>query len=139
VFENVVVGITSSSVATRVVRCATELAGSSGGTVHIVASVDVHQAPEAKGVDGPGSRGEWIDDADLEDGLLDHLREMAVAAQVPVSVHSVSAEPDALFRVASQTDADLIVVGRRTKAGDRPLSELPRALLDQSPCAVLVV
>jgi nucleotide-binding universal stress UspA family protein len=135
VFENVVVSITSSSVATRAVRLATEVAGASGGTVHIVAVVDTHQAPEAKGVDGSESRGGFR----MDSGLLDHLREMAIAARVPVSIHSVSADPDALFRVASQTDADLIVVGTRTKAGDRQLSAVPRALLDQSPCAVLVV
>ncbi len=78
-------------------------------------------------------------DAGLENGLLVHLQEMAIAARVPVSIHSVSAEPDALLRVASQTDADLIVVGTQTQGGDRQLSAVPSALLDQSPCAVLVV
>ncbi len=138
-FENVVVSITSSSGATRAVSVATEVASASGGTVHIVAVTDAHQAPEVKCVDGPGSRGGFRMDSGLECGLLDHLREMAIAARVPVSIHSVSAEPEALLRVASQTDADLIVVGTRTKGGDRQLSAVPRTLLDQSPCAVLVV
>ncbi len=139
-FQNVVVGITSSSVASRAVRLATEVAGASGGTVHIVAAVDTQQAPEGKGVEGSGSRGGYrIRDTGLESGLLDHLREMANIARVPLSIHPASDAPDAVIRVASQTDADLIVVGTRTKGGERQLPAVEQAWVDQSPCAVLVV
>jgi nucleotide-binding universal stress UspA family protein len=141
VFENVVAAATDADGAARAVRRATDVARASGGTVHIVATWRCQEPPGAN-----GSREErpWVRsrsrDGRSVDALLGLLRGMASEAKVPVATHEVTTDPaDAVARVALQADADLIVIGTRSEGGARRLTAVPRTVLDQASCAVLVV
>ena len=119
-FDNVVVGVSASASGSgaRVLRCAAELAGAAGGTVHIVTAF----------------RGE------PEVGQLAHLRLLASGMAVRVRTHPVQSDPvDAITRVAAEEAADLVVVGTQRAGGSRRLSSVPEGVMDRVECAVLVV
>ena len=119
-FDNVVVGASESPSGSgaRAVRCAAELAGASGGTVHIVTAF----------------RGEPVDQ------LLAQLRSLACETAVRVRTHPVRSDPvDAITRVAAEERADLVVVGSQQSGGSRRLSSVPEGVMDRVECAVLVV
>lgn len=138
-FENVVVGAVDVNGATRALRRASEVTSAAGGTLHIVAGLGAPQPAESKGPWSVGSRAVRQDAQPLQT-LLHRLRDLATDAHVKVATHPVSAEPaDAITRVALQEDADLIVLGSRGEVGDRQLSAVTKAVLDQASCAVLVV
>ena len=68
------------------------------------------------------------------------LREMAELEVVPVETHPVATDPaDAITRVATDEEADLIVAGSESDDGTRHLSKVPMAVRDKTACAVLVV
>src|ERR1700722_16410668 len=99
-FDNVVVGASASGSGARAVRCAAELAGASGGTVHIVAAFR-------------GEPGE---------GVVTQLSQVASESAVRVRTHPVQSDPiDAITRVATEEAADLIVVGSHQAGGSRHL------------------
>jgi nucleotide-binding universal stress UspA family protein len=117
-FDNVVVGASASRSGARAVRRAAELAGASGGTVHIVAAFRKKPAEE----------------------LLAQLRSLASQSSARVRSHPLQADPvEAITRVATEEKADLIVVGSRDLGGSRRLSGVPRGVMDRAECAVLVV
>jgi nucleotide-binding universal stress UspA family protein len=117
-FDNVVVGAADSAAGARAVRRAAELAGASGGTVHIVTAF----------------RGEPVE------ALLAEFRSMATETPVRVRTHPVRSDPvEAITRVAAEERADLIVVGSRGNRGSRRLSSVPQGVMDRVECAVLVV
>ena len=117
-FDNVVVGAADSAAGARAVRRGAELAGASGGTVHIVTAF----------------RGKPVE------ALLEQLRVLASKAPVRVQTHSVRSDPvEAITRVAAEEGADLIVVGSRGNHRSRRLSSVPQAVMDRVECAVLVV
>ena len=119
-FDNVVVGVSASGSASgaRAVRCAEELAGASGGTVHIVTAFS----------------------GEPEEGQLAHLRSLASERAVRVRTHPVQSDPvDAITRVAGEEAADLVIVGARLASGSRRLSSVPGGVMDRVECAVLVV
>jgi nucleotide-binding universal stress UspA family protein len=117
-FDNVVVGAADSDAGARAVRRGAELAGASGGTVHIVTAF----------------RGKPVE------ALLAKLRLMASDAPVRVRTHPVQSDPvEAITRVATEEGADLIVVGSRSNHGSRRLSGVPQGVMDRVECAVLVV
>jgi nucleotide-binding universal stress UspA family protein len=117
-FDNVVVGAADSDAGARAVRRGAELAGASGGTVHIVTAF----------------RGKPVE------ALLAKLRLMASEAPVRVRTHPVQSDPvEAITRVATEEGADLIVVGSRSNHGSRRLSGVPQGVMDRVECAVLVV
>jgi nucleotide-binding universal stress UspA family protein len=119
-FDNVVVGVSASRSGSgaRAVRCAAELAGASGGTVHIVTAFGGE--PEA--------------------GQLAHLRSLASGTPVRVRTHPIRSDPvDAITRVAAEEGADLVVVGTQRANGSRRLSSVPEGVMDRVECAVLVV
>jgi len=69
------------------------------------------------------------------------LRQMAELEFVRVETHPVAADPaDAITRVATEEDADLIVVGSKSSDhGTRHLPSVPEAVMDKAACAALVV
>jgi len=118
VFDNVVVGAADSAAGARAVRRGAELAGASGGTVHIVTAF----------------RGKPVE------ALLADLRLLAAETSVRVQTHPVRSDPvEAITRVAAEEGADLIVVGSRGNRGSRRLSSVPQGVMDRVECAVLVV
>jgi nucleotide-binding universal stress UspA family protein len=117
-FDSVVVGAADSEAGVRAVRRGAELAGASGGTVHIVTAF----------------RGEPVE------ALLTRFRSLASEAPVQVRTHPVQSDPvEAITRVAVEEGADLIVVGSRGNRGSRRLSSVPQGVMDRVECAVLVV
>jgi nucleotide-binding universal stress UspA family protein len=117
-FDNVVVGAADFESGARAVRKGAELAGASGGTVHIVTAF----------------RGKPVE------ALLAEFRLLASETPVRVQTHPVQSDPvEAITRVAAEEDADLIVVGSRGNHGSRRLSSVPQAVMDRVECAVLVV
>jgi len=117
-FDNIVVGASASRSGTRAVRRAAELAGASGGTVHIVAAF--REKPV--------------------DALLAQLRSLASERAPRVQSHHLRSDPiEAITRVAAEERADLIIVGSHRVGGSRRLSRVPRGVMDRADCAVLVV
>jgi nucleotide-binding universal stress UspA family protein len=117
-FDNVVVGAADSEAGARAVRRGAELAGASGGIVHIVTAF----------------RGKSVD------ALLAELRLLASETPVRVQTHPVQSDPvEAIIRVAAEQGADLIVVGSRGNQRSRRLSSVPQGVMDRVECAVLVV
>jgi nucleotide-binding universal stress UspA family protein len=117
-FDNVVVGASRSGAGARAVRRAAELAGASGGTVHIVTAFE----------------------EEPEEALVAQLRSLASEVQVRVRSHPLRSDPvEAITRVAAQEQADLIVVGSQDAGGSRRLSSVPQGVMDRVECAVLVV
>jgi nucleotide-binding universal stress UspA family protein len=117
-FDNVVVGASGSRSGARAVRRAAELAGASGGTVHIVAAF--HKKPAEE--------------------LLAQLQLLASESSALVRSHPLQTDAvDAITRVAAEEKADLIVVGSRDLGRSRRLSGVPRGIMEKAECAVLVV
>jgi nucleotide-binding universal stress UspA family protein len=117
-FDNVVVGAADFESGARAVRRGAELAGASGGTVHIVTAF----------------RGKPVE------ALLAEFRLLASETPVRVQTHPVQSDPiEAITRVATEEGADLIVVGSRGNHGSRRLSGVPQGVMDRVECAVLVV
>jgi nucleotide-binding universal stress UspA family protein len=117
-FDNVVVGAGDFESGARAVRRGAELAGASGGTVHIVTAF----------------RGKPVET------LLAEFRSLAAQTPARVQTHPVRSDPvEAITRVAAEEGADLIVVGSRGNRGSRRLSSIPQSVMDRVECAVLVV
>jgi nucleotide-binding universal stress UspA family protein len=137
VFDTVVIGATDSAGARRAFDRALELAGATGGTLHVVTAIPRKSEPPPylpeefrytdAGADGP-------------DWLLGQLRARAAKVHVDVAAHPVRAHPaDAIAQVAAEEHADIVVVGTGSSHGTRHLSRVPKAVMDRVPCAVLVV
>jgi nucleotide-binding universal stress UspA family protein len=117
-FDNVVVGAADSAAGARAIRRGAELAGASGGTVHLVAAFS----------------GEPVE------ALLAEFRSLAAETPVRVQTHPMRTDPvEAITRVAAEEQADLIVVGSQADSGSRRLSRVPQGVMDRVECAVLVV
>ena len=136
-FENVVVGATDSAAATRAVRRAIAIVRASGGTLHIVTALGRRRARPTEvpvGVQHPGT------EAGPAGSMLAKLREMALSESVRVETHpAFSDAAEAITRVAAEEAADLIVVGSKAHNGTRQLSHVPKVVMDQAACPVLVV
>jgi nucleotide-binding universal stress UspA family protein len=136
VFENVVVGATDSRGSARAMRRAVEVARVSGGTLHVVTAYRHKRWRRPSARVGMGSPTSWSDSAEA---FLDEFRMMAARESVRVEIHPVASDPvEAITRVATEEDADLIVVGSNG-AGARHLSSVPKGVMDTAECAVLVV
>ena len=137
-FETVVVGSTDSDGADRAFRCALELTRAGGGTLHIVCALeDKKEGPPAnlpeefRYTDAGSGKTDW---------LMGQLRARAEAAHVKVATHAVLARPaDAITHVATEEEADLVVVGTGSSHGARHLTVVPRSVMDRVSCAVMVV
>jgi nucleotide-binding universal stress UspA family protein len=136
-FKSVVVGASGSEAGARAVQRAIEVAQASGGTLHIVTAIRAHRP------NGPVLPEEFrysVGPVDPADVLLSELGAAASAARVPVSTHTVLADPvEAITRIAAEEEADLIVVGAPSSHGVHHRHGVPGALAAAAPCAVLVV
>ena len=136
-FRNVVVGASDSEGSERAFRRALDVIRASGGTLHIVSALPHKQQPppylpsEFRYTDAGASGTDW---------LLHRLRHEAAGRDVEVETHAVLADPGpAIARVAAESHADLVIVGSGSAHGHRRLGEVPKAVMDTAPCAVLVV
>jgi nucleotide-binding universal stress UspA family protein len=66
---------------------------------------------------------------------------MARSASLNPIVHAAAADPaDALTTIATQEEADLIVVGNKgMKGARRALGSIPNDVAHRAPCSVLIV
>jgi nucleotide-binding universal stress UspA family protein len=136
VFENVVVGATDSRGSARAMRRAVEVARVSGGTLHVVTAIRHKRRRRTQVWVGTGPPPSWSDSAEA---FLDEFCMIAARESVPVEMHPVASDPvEAITRVATEEDADLIVVGSNG-AGARHLSSVPKGVMDTAECAVLIV
>ena len=136
-YENVVVGADDSNTAREAVRQAARLAALCGARLHIVTA----QKPRV--LQGPAVPEEFRYSltGDEADGLLATLALDARSAGAEVVTHVRTKDAaDSILEVASEVDADLIVVGNKGMQGPRRvLGSIPNSVLHQAPCAVLMV
>jgi nucleotide-binding universal stress UspA family protein len=136
-FDHVVVGVSDSDAATRAFEQAMVVTRATGGTLHLVSAFGARRAAPP---DMPEEFRYSIGSVDPIDWRLSQLAGAARAAAIPVTTHSVLADPvEALTRVAAQEQADLIVVGADQSHGTRHRHPVTDGIVRQAGCAVLVV
>jgi nucleotide-binding universal stress UspA family protein len=134
-FSNIVVGTDGSPTAKTAVAMAMALARLTGATVHLVYAVKVPPVPKSVGHLGDPVIPEVVKDA--VDAVLTEAA--ALADGVTVETYAASFAPaDAVIRIAEQVGADLVVVGSKRTRGSRRLGSVPNAVVNGSPCPVLI-
>ena len=133
-FETVVVGADASDTATEAVRQAIELVRLTGGTLHIVSAYRPQQLSTG------GSEEQGLESGDLAESVLADHASRARAAGLEARTHARSGAPaEAIVAVASEVDADLIVVGNKGMIGmRRVLGSVPNSVAHHAPCSVLI-
>ena len=135
-FETVVVGADGSATAAEAVRVAIELVKLTDGQLHIVTAYKPGQLHSAAGEEYTGS----LSAADLAQSVLTDLASRARSGGIAVQTHLKDAAPaDAICDVATEVEADVIVVGNKGMQGvRRVLGSVPNSVAHQAPCAVLI-
>lgn len=140
-YKRIVVGTDGSPTAAEAVEAAATLAAQCGAELHVVTAFK----PMAALITNP-------EFATISAALYDEMDPLAGAKDVTtracepitscaVTQHQVSGSAaDALCDVASEVDADLIVVGSRGMTGARRvLGSVPNSVAHHARCSVLIV
>jgi nucleotide-binding universal stress UspA family protein len=146
-FEQIVVGTDGSTGANIAVDAAIELARMSGAKLHVVNAhklMTAYQLATAADVGIAPVDVSSTNDAILSEAkrICDEVVERAGRANVQAETHNVGGDPaDALMRVATDTGADLLVVGNRGMAGARRfvLGSVPNKVSHHCPASLLIV
>lgn len=139
--EAIVVGTDGSETAKQAVNEAIRLAKAFGGELHVVSAYKPLRGAHVAGAPA-GAAKVW---QPLPDSRVEAILQEAAAAvrlrDVPVKTHLSEDEPaDALLSVASDVDANLIVVGNRGMQGARRvLGSVPNKVAHHASCNVLIV
>lgn len=139
--EAIVVGTDGSETAKEAVNEAIRLAKAFGGELHVVSAFKPLRGAHVAGAPA-GAAKVW---QPLPDSRVEAILQEAAAAvrlrDVPVKTHLSEDEPaDALLAVASEVDANLIVVGNRGMQGARRvLGSVPNKVAHHASCNVLIV
>jgi nucleotide-binding universal stress UspA family protein len=136
VFETVVVGADGSDTAADAVRKAIELVKLTGGRLHVVTAYRHEQLSAGGGAEAPGALGS----RELAESVVaDHVSR-ARAAGIESEGHAKSGDAaNAICDVATEVDADLIVVGNKGMSGmRRVLGSVPNSVAHHAPCDVLI-
>lgn len=139
--EAIVVGTDGSETAKEAVNEAIRLAKAFGGELHVVSAYKPLRGAHVAGAPA-GAAKVW---QPLPDSRVEAILQEAAAAvrlrDVPVKTHLSEDEPaDALLSVASDVDANLIVVGNRGMQGARRvLGSVPNKVAHHASCNVLIV
>ena len=133
-FETVVVGADASDTATEAVRQAIELVKLTGGKLHIVSAYRPQQFSAA------GGEEHGLESGDLAESVLADHESRARAAGLETQAHARSGPPaEVICDVASEVNADLIVVGNKGMTGmRRVLGSVPNSVAHHAPCSVLI-
>ena len=120
-YDRIVVGFTKSASAREATQHAAHLADALGAELHLVSAFS----------------GEDSARADAEAALESY----ALHCARPPKTHALPGDPaDAILRVATEVDADLVVVGNKGMQGaKRVLGSAPNTISHKAPCAVLIV
>jgi nucleotide-binding universal stress UspA family protein len=135
VFETVVVGADASETATEAVRQAIELVKLTGGRLHIVSAYKQQQYSTPGGEETTG-----LESGDLAASVLADHGSRARAAGVEAITHAKSGAPaEVICDLASEVNADLIIVGNKGMIGvRRVLGSVPNSVAHHAPCSVLI-
>lgn len=140
-FSSIVVGTDGSDTADRALTRALEMARLTGARLFVVSAY----APAAARVTGgapAAEAAEWSVGADFEvEGVLDRAMRRARSEGVEVEGRAPKGDPaDAILAVASETGADLIVLGSRGMQGARRvLGSVPNKVSHRAQCDTLIV
>lgn len=135
-FETIVVGADGSATAAEAARQAIELAKLTGGHLHVVSAYRHEHLSGADSAETAGALGT----RDLAESVVaDHVSR-ARAAGLEADGHSRSGDAaNAICDVATEVNADLIVVGNKGMAGARRvLGSVPNSVAHHAPCNVLI-
>ena len=139
-YKRIVVGTDGSPTAAEAVQAAATLASQCGAELHVVTAFKPITAlitnPEFASISAA-----LYEEMDPQGGAKDvTARACETISNCPVTEHQISGSAaDALCDVASQVDADLIVVGSRGMTGARRvLGSVPNSVAHHAPCSVLI-
>jgi len=144
-YKQIVVGTDGSTGADIAVDTALELARLTGATVHVV---NAHKLTSAFHLGAAAEIGVMPNVTEANEAVEAESRRVCdvVAARakergVRTETHCVAGDPaDALIRVATDADADVIVVGNRGMAGARRvLGSVPNKVSHHCPSSLLIV
>jgi nucleotide-binding universal stress UspA family protein len=145
-YKQIVVGTDGSTGANVAVDAALELARLTGATLHIV---HAHKLSTAYHLAAAVEVGVVPNVVESNEAILEESKRIcaeAVAnagrAGVHAEAHSEAGDPaDALIRVATDTRADLVVVGNRGMSGARRfvLGSVPNKVSHHCPASLLIV
>lgn len=132
-FETVVVGADASDTAAEAVRQAIGLVKITGGRLHIVSAYRPQQLSS-------GGVEQGLATGDVADSVLADHASRARAAGIEVHTHArASAAAEAICEVATEVNADLIIVGNKGMVGARRvLGSVPNTVAHHAPCSVLI-
>ena len=133
-FETVVVGADASDTAAEAVRQAIELVKLTGGKLHIVSAY----RPQHLATGGAEEQGLATGDI-AEQVLADHTSRARAAGVTAVPHARSGAAAEVICEVATEVEADLIVVGNKGMIGvRRVLGSVPNSVAHHAPCSVLI-
>ena len=139
--EPIVVGTDGSETAKEAVREAIRLAKAFDAELHVVSAYKPLRGAHVSGAPA-GAAKVW---QPLPDSRVEAILQEAAAAvrlsEVPVKTHTSEEDPaDALLAIASEVDANLIVIGNRGMQGARRvLGSVPNKVAHHASCNVLIV
>jgi nucleotide-binding universal stress UspA family protein len=138
-YTSIVVGIDGSPTAQIALDRAIELAQLSKAQLHVVSAYEPVPAKVTGGA--PAAEEYQVSPSFKADAALQRALERAGGADLQVEQHAPKGAPaDAIVAVASETGADLIVVGSVGMQGaKRILGSVPNRISHRAPCDVLIV
>lgn len=132
----IVVGTDGSETAKMAVSKAAALARQSGGQLHIVTAYDSKPEPLPEELN-------WLETAGAQaEKILEQATEHTDTAGLDVKTHARVGDPaSVLLDIATETGADLIVVGNKGMGGITRflLGSVPSKVAHHAPCDVLIV
>jgi nucleotide-binding universal stress UspA family protein len=137
--DAIVVGTDGSAGAEAAVQKTIELTGGSGATVHLVCAFHGRSTLERLGMT---ARQEPIDLRGVAADVLARAERRFEDAGFTVEKHAREGDPaHTIFDVATEQNADLIVVGARGSSGGRrfTLGGVPAKLSHHTPSSLLIV
>ena len=143
-FSRIVVGTDGSETAGEAVRQATELAKTTGATLHIVSAYEPvpRDRLREESAEVPGDVAHSVGPREDVNQVLGGAASRAQDTGIEIQTHPREGEPaDALLDVAEEVKADLIVVGNKGMTGAKRflLGSVPNKVSHHAPCGVWIV
>jgi nucleotide-binding universal stress UspA family protein len=139
-FTNIVWATDGSELADRALGYAADIASRDGAALHVV-----HVIEKVAGGRMAGQFNAYLNEEQLDDKIRRQTRELADEGKVTATLHLTAGRsadiPRRIAEVATETQADLIVVGTRGHAAvvGALVGSVTQRLLHIAPCPVLAV